>query len=792
MKDFSLPDTSLVSFDFFDNISDVRHAHTNIEIFYVIDGEVEFILENINYSLKPNGFLIVNSSAEHCHNADKNCKYACVYINYHKLCRRINLKSVSFMTNPQIQKPEEANELRNILKQIFHRYPVMDDQMLNLGLESLYYKLLDILVTCFMEKKLINSKNMSDEQRQNIILDYINNNYWHKITLKDLSDILFLSTTYISRYFKEKFNTNFYYYLNSVRLSHAVDDMKNTNKSLTYIALDNGFPNVAAFTQVFKQEYKMNPSMYMKKVRGEVGKKIKEKNEEKKEKFEKATRLIDLPNEYGMADAEEKVLVHADMNKGAPYHKSWNQMVNVGCIKDMLHVDMQEHLLTLKKELGFKYVRFWDLYAPEMMLNLSGGKGNYNFARLDRVFDFLIENNIYPFIEIGFKPLQKFDQGLRYIFRKERGKVFNTPEEYGNFIYAFMAHYANRYGSEEIENWIIEKWKDRKYHDEEYYKSYFNYFEQAYSAVKKISPVTKVGGAGLSTDELGYAEFIHHWYNRPVHPDFFTMECYPYMRSDGTYQSIKDGLNEIKGHLKDAGFTEPEIYICEWNLTVSDRNILNDSVFKGAFIIQNILTVMDQVKIMGYWLATDLASEYDDSNKFLCGSTGLITRNGIKKPGYFAFLFLNQMGRYLVKKFDYGIITQNGHGDYYILCHNYKALNVKYSLKYENELNIDEQAELYVDNKSINIFFKLCNLEDGRYRIENHSVNERSGSVQHEWMKMGQINDLKKEEIEYLKRICTPHMMISHNETINGKLEFEITLEPQEIRFIHIIREIAF
>lgn len=31
------------------------------------------------------------------------------------------------------------------------------------------------------------------------------------------------------------------------------------------------------------------------------------------------------------------------------------------------------------------------------------------------------------------------------------------------------------------------------------------------------------------------------------------------------------------------------VYVTEWNLTISDRNYINDTCFKGAYVVKNIL-----------------------------------------------------------------------------------------------------------------------------------------------------------------------------------------------------------
>ena len=58
-------------------------------------------------------------------------------------------------------------------------------------------------------------------------------------------------------------------YLNNVRLFHAVDELMYSDKNLTHIAYDNGFPTSASFTKTFRDVYKDSPSEYRKKMQEE-------------------------------------------------------------------------------------------------------------------------------------------------------------------------------------------------------------------------------------------------------------------------------------------------------------------------------------------------------------------------------------------------------------------------------------------------------------------------------------------------------------------------------------------
>ena len=39
------------------------------------------------------------------------------------------------------------------------------------------------------------------------------------------------------------------------------------------------------------------------------------------------------------------------------------------------------------------------------------------------------------------------------------------------------------------------------------------------------------------------------------------------------------------------------VYVTEWNLTISDRNYINDTCFKGAYVVKNIWTAIHCARV---------------------------------------------------------------------------------------------------------------------------------------------------------------------------------------------------
>lgn len=98
--------------------------------------------------------------------------------------------------------------------------------------------------------------------RAKIIVDYIHNNFQSKLTLTKMASLIDVSTSTFCRFFIKNFNDTFSNYLTKLRLANAMEDLQNTPKSITTVALDNGFESSSYFSYAFKKINGVSPSKF--------------------------------------------------------------------------------------------------------------------------------------------------------------------------------------------------------------------------------------------------------------------------------------------------------------------------------------------------------------------------------------------------------------------------------------------------------------------------------------------------------------------------------------------------
>lgn len=126
------------------------------------------------------------------------------------------------------------------------------------------------------------------------VIRYVEEFYNRRISLNEIAKREFLSEAYLSRLFKEETGINFSEYVDSIRLQHAVDELRTSKLPILTIALNNGFSTAKRFSTLFKEKYEMTPNQYRKQAVREENKVIAREEKEKTTKLYQKMRCFKL------------------------------------------------------------------------------------------------------------------------------------------------------------------------------------------------------------------------------------------------------------------------------------------------------------------------------------------------------------------------------------------------------------------------------------------------------------------------------------------------------------------
>ncbi|WP_346698900.1 helix-turn-helix domain-containing protein [Catenibacillus scindens] len=780
------------------------HMHTDVELAYILEGRAQVEINDKLYVLEKNGMIIVNSNNRHqifedSKNHDKKLWLCSIMLDYSELLEDLSKDFALFWCNSAVNDSGEYKILSGILDEILDSYEVSEAG--NYMKKSLYYKLVGCLAEHFLVTGMSDQWSRKSNFEKEEMLQYMNANYFRPVTLKEMADKVYMSETAFSKYFKKIAGMNFVQYKNNIRLHHAVEDLLYSDKQMTRIAVDNGFSSPSFFNRVFKSVYHETPTEFREK----AGIHSDQETEKKPEGYREFVASY-LENKSSEKDGEaEECYVYAAMDQYQSYRKIWTQGVNLGDAAAILAARTQDQIRFVHGNIHFKYGRVCNLLGWDMKLRESHSFAALKFDDVDMVLDFLADEDIIPIIDLGDKPkhtLRDFDQ---VIYMEPRKKVYETLDEYKKVLEMFMSHVIRRYGEAWVNQWIFDVWFDP---GEAYQNSvvirmedydYTEVFEATAKIIKSFGKNIRVGGTGFVIGNMHrpVIHFLEKYKNLSNPPDFLSTYWFPYGHIDENdvlgsaisphTEFVSRERERYKSFIKQYSLENVPLYVMEWNMSLSQRSFYNDGCGKGALMLKNMTENLECAHMCVYNLLSDEGADYYDLDQMLIGAAGLLTKEGIAKPCYYALLFMSWLESYVVEMGDGYIITTNRSGIYKILCFNYKAIGQVFYLRRESEFNINDLKDIYVDNREKTFHFSMSPVSSGTWRLHRYRVYPQYGSVLGIWEQLGQDTSVR-EDVEYMRRVCTPRIEGEKIQCQGSAMNLTETLQAHEMRMIVLSR----
>ena len=773
----------------------VRWDNTDIRIYYVVDGECSVYTPDGTYDLAKTDIILANSG-EVAEVNGREYMLAVLSVDYFRLCSLQGAFSISFSLNSLKDTGLKYTQIRTQMQNLLMAH--VSQKEADLYQETgWFYLILYTLITQFGATK--SGSDPSDGRKEQVtkILHYIHSNYAEDLKLNEVADHLYLSASSVSRLFQKITGEKFSGYVKNVRLAHVKRSLEETDKSITKIAMDNGFSTPSTLNKIFKAEFGITPTEYREK-------NARQQEESREDRSKKDKLFLILQEDRKQDERVDSNLITVNTANPGRWKKWENRLLNVGPAYVLSNAGMQKQVLFLAHKLDIEYIRIWNLFSPKMMI----GEKSYNFTFVDEIFDFCVDHKLKLFIDIAQRRDVALASEKREIYSNDDRTLFRNETEWQRLLEAFLVHIRKRYHENVVGDWIFEF--SFYLNDQPYYTS-ANYsnrrvWDNGYELVKKKIPSARVAGPGMIvTDAREDMEAeIREFLSSDHLPDIFTAIMFPYNPEgeNGTKSIYGKSYNKIanrnfiherseivQNELRRQDF-EGKFWITDWGSSLANRNYIQDSCFRAAFIVENFLKNNEFVGAMGIFYASDLISAYSDTNAVLSGSAGLLSRNGICKPAYYAYRFIDKLGRYKVAQAENCIVTSENERDYRILCYNNKALGPKYYLSDEDSCRPEELDRLFVNMDHLNMELRiLLETEGETYTVRQRILNAQKGSVLDKWIDFGCSVNLSRGDMEYLEKIAMPEIIMERKMCIDNELRINMKLEPNEIRLITVMKE---
>lgn len=230
---------------------------TNWLFTFVVKGQYHFsngLEPTLNITCKENTLLLINPGEYFVvEGAAEECQRIWMHISgdmIPEIIKDLNLsgvRTVTFSKSDAISILNSFNSLRNaILLRKINSVLIISRSLSFLDQFDCNAKIENQTVLNSLEKSL----------------DYINENFNKKISVKFLAEKSNMSEAYFIRNFKKKYELTPYQLIMSLRFSNAVHYLKNTNKSIEEISELCGFNDRINFSSAFTKQLGVSPQKY--------------------------------------------------------------------------------------------------------------------------------------------------------------------------------------------------------------------------------------------------------------------------------------------------------------------------------------------------------------------------------------------------------------------------------------------------------------------------------------------------------------------------------------------------
>jgi xylan 1,4-beta-xylosidase len=499
--------------------------------------------------------------------------------------------------------------------------------------------------------------------------------------------------------------------------------------------------------------------------------------------------------------------ITADWNQiQGPTTQLFHECIGAGRANEGLRADWQRQLQLCQDEIGFKQIRFHGLLSDDMGVYSESrdGRPRHNWQYVDQLYDALLAMKIRPFVELSFMPAALASGSKKIFWWQANVTPPKSYEKWDGLIHDLAAHWTERYGAEEVAKWNFEIWNEPNYPGfwgprdaQRPREEYFELYAHTANAVKSVNKNYPVGGpAGAGPDWVkSFLEFCAAS-NAPL--DFVSYHGYGLgggasgLDADGnSYLYLSEDLlapahNAVSQRaVIDAGVKPGlPIQITEWSTSYSPRDPVHDAYFSAPYILEQFKNTEHGVASFSYWVFTDIFEENGPPMTPFHGGFGLLTFSGIKKPAYFAFQFLNRLGKSELKNSDaHSWVCRDENGGAQILL---------WDLTHPTGGKIADQVYFRQPHPAGDIGavqIKLTGVPPGKYDLQVRRVGYRQNDAYTAYLEMGAPAQLTRAQERTLRDSSRGEPESSRQIEIKSTREFNesLPLRENEVILLNIV-----
>ena len=242
----------------------VPHTHNHTELFYIVGGKGQFLIEDQVFPVDVNNLVIINPNISHTEDSlnAQPLEYIVLGIDGVELVTTENSNG-QFCILDHFESADISSCLRNILREMEQK---------NTGYEDICQAYMEILIIRLMRSTALavpaEPQAVSANRQCASVRRYIDLHFKEAPTLEQLAEEAHMNKYYLSHAFKREYGVSPINYMISRRIEESKYLLTETDLSMSQIAQLLGFSSLSYFSQVFRRTQSVTPMEFRQNARG--------------------------------------------------------------------------------------------------------------------------------------------------------------------------------------------------------------------------------------------------------------------------------------------------------------------------------------------------------------------------------------------------------------------------------------------------------------------------------------------------------------------------------------------
>jgi xylan 1,4-beta-xylosidase len=229
-----------------------------------------------------------------------------------------------------------------------------------------------------------------------------------------------------------------------------------------------------------------------------------------------------------------------------------------------------------------------------------------------------------------------------------------------------------------------------------------------------------------------------------------------------------------------------ELHYTEWSASYTPADPIHDSYHEAAYVLYKLKQVGNAANSMSYWVFSDIFEESAPRFTPFHGGFGMLTIQGINKPVFYSYQFLNRLGNIELENNDSNSwACKDSKGNIQVLAWDFTNTHpgdsVNNQVYYIRDLPSKSIGKLKIN---------ITNVPEGTYSLEVYKVGYRCNDAYSTYLSLGKPAQLTKPQVEQIKKQNDGSPISNEIITVKTGTPFskELEIRENDVFFLNLIK----